>query len=65
MPLSKLLRHYSTRIQLYIAEALSAAKMAQNFLTRQRSDASFESFYSLTIEDASQITNEPVLPRYK
>ena len=48
-----------------VAEALSAAKMAQNFLSRQRSDVSFESFYSLTIADASQITNEPVLPHYK
>lgn len=58
---SKALQYKNTTV----AEALSAAKMAQNFLTRQRSDASFESFYSLTIEDASQITNEPVLPRYK
>ena len=48
-----------------VQEALTAASMAESYLLRQRDEKAFDSFYSSTVDQAKQYTDDPVLPRYK
>lgn len=48
-----------------VQEAIMAANMAKSYLVRQRDNSAFESFYSCTVEQAKQYTDDPVVPRYK
>ena len=62
-------KHVSVYVLTYKAsskyEALSVVKIAETFLCKQRNDAGFDIFYSATVADACEHTNEAVLPRYK
>ena len=46
-----------------IQEATVAAELAIQYLTRQRSDSSFDRFYSKVVEDSKEFTSPPTLPR--
>ena len=48
-----------------VQEALGAARLAKQFITRQREDRSFETFYSLCVNASGELTEEPSLPRYR
>ena len=48
-----------------VQEALSCAEVAKNYLSRLRSDESFDRFYSSVVTEAEQYTGSPVLPRYR
>ena len=48
-----------------VSEALEAVKMAKVFLSQQRTDIAFDRFYSATVEEAQEYTDDPVLPRYR
>ena len=44
-------------------EALTCSEVAMNHLKRIRNDESFRQFYTLTVEEAKDCTEEPLLPR--
>lgn len=46
-------------------EAISAAKATQSYLKRLRCDTEFNQFYQNTVEEAKDLTDEPVLPRQR
>ena len=48
-----------------VQEALKAASMAKSYLTRQRDDKAYDDFYSATVAQSQQYTDDPVLPRYR
>ena len=48
-----------------IQEAVNATELAVKYLTRLRSDSTFVDFYSKTVEEAKELTSDPVLPRYR
>ena len=59
--LSQTLQGKDTTIQ----EVKGAAMLAESHLRRQRTDDAFEKFYELVINEAQDLTEEPVLPRRK
>ena len=44
--------------------AFTAARLTQDFKTRQREHASFKTFYEAVVTEAKDKTEPPVLPRY-
>ena len=48
-----------------IQEAVSSAHLAITFLKNQRNDDKFDRVYSRIVEDSTELTSEPVLPRLK
>ena len=42
-----------------------SSEVAMNHLKRMRNDESFRQFYTLTVEEAKDCTEEPLLPRYR
>ena len=46
-------------------DAVESSKLAMNFLQRQRSEESFERFYTRVVEDSQDLTSSPILPRYR
>ncbi len=48
-----------------VQEALQTATLAQSFLSKQREDSPFSSFYRSTVFKAQEYNIEPVLPRYR
>ena len=48
-----------------VQEALQTATLAQSFLSRQREDNSFSSFYKSTVLKVQEYNIEPVLPQYR
>ena len=42
-----------------------ASTLAEQFITRQRTDNAFDSFYSSVVIDSKMVTAEPVLPRQR
>lgn len=59
--LSKTLQYKDINAQ----EVSSAVNAAKRFLERQRDDSAFKSFYSSVIQEARELTEEPVLPRQR
>ena len=39
--------------------------MAKSYLVRQRDEQAYDTFYSTTVDEAKQYTDDPVLPQYK
>ena len=48
-----------------VQEAVMAADLAVCYLRRQRTDGSFDSFYSRVVDGAKELTALPALPRYR
>ena len=48
-----------------VQEAVMAANMAKSYLVRQRDDKAYDFFYSSTVDQEKQHTDDPVLPRYR
>ena len=48
-----------------VQEALSCAEVTQNYLSRLRSDESFDRFHNSVVTEAELYTDDPVLPRYR
>ena len=48
-----------------VQESVNAAELAIKYLERQRQNASFEKFYSQTVQASKDLTSPPVQPRYR
>ena len=48
-----------------LQDATNAAELAICFLQRQRTDEAFTTFYSQVVAEAKDLTDPPVLPRYR
>ena len=48
-----------------LQEAIMASTLAEQFVSRQRTDNAFDSFYSSVVIDSKKVTAEPVLPRQR
>ena len=48
-----------------VQEALACAEVAMNHMKRMMTDDSFRQFYGSTVEEAKELTGDPVLPRYR
>ena len=59
--LSKTLQYKDINAQ----EVSTAVNAAKRFLERQRDPLAFESFYSSVVEEARELTEDPVLPRQR
>ena len=59
--LSKTLQYKDINAQ----EVSTAVNAAKRFLERQRDDLAFKSFYSSVVEEARELTSEPMLPRQR
>ena len=46
-------------------DALVAVKQVVCYLTAQRTEASFSSFYTTVVEEAKDLTQAPILPRQR
>ena len=53
------------RKNITIQELLSAVELSIQYLQRLRSDNSFDAFYEQVVEEAKELTDPPVLPRFR
>ena len=53
------------QLAITLQEAVMASSLAEQFISRQRTDNAFDSFYSSVVINSKMVTAEPVLPRQR